>query len=169
MTARPVAGRILSVAFHRYRQHLRGLTLGARGMVLREGAGGPEVLLIRHTYAPGFQLPGGGVEPGESAEEALRRELWEEARIRPAERPELFGFYHNGPRWPRDHIALYVVRRFTQPEAPRPDREIAEHRWASVTSLPAEILEGPRRRIAEVLDGAPRSETWVPPEAPPRS
>lgn len=154
--------RWLSSAFHRYRQHARGLTLGARALVLRERAGRVEAFFIRHTYAPGLQLPGGGIEPGEGAVEALMRELWEEGRIRPSEPPTLFGLYHNGPDWPRDHVALYVLRRFEQPEPPRPDAEIAEHLWLDVEALPPDVLVSARARIGEVVRGAPISETWVP-------
>ena len=163
MTASRLAGRALSTLLHRYRQHARGLTLGARGLVLRDREAGMEVLLIRHTYAPGFQLPGGGVEPGEGALGALRRELWEEARVRMGQKaPELLGLYHNGPEWPRDHVACYVVRDFAQPETPRPGAEIAEHVWAPVEALPDGILRSARQRIAEGVSGAVKSETWVP-------
>ena len=164
MTASRLAGRALSTLLHRYRQHARGLTLGARGLVLRDGEASVEVLLIRHTYAPGFQLPGGGVEPGEGAPDAMRRELWEEARVRLGDaEPELLGLYHNGPKWPRDHVACYVVRDYAQPEAPRPSREIAEHVWAPVDALPDGIQSSARQRIAEGVSGAPRIGTWVPP------
>ena len=65
----------------------RRLTLGARVMLVD----GDKVYLIRHTYAPGWQFPGGGVEPGESAEEAAAREVSEESGYRDVGRPELIG------------------------------------------------------------------------------
>jgi 8-oxo-dGTP diphosphatase len=49
------------------------------GAVLRDGAG--RVLAARRTSPPGWELPGGKVEPGETEPAALARELREELGI----------------------------------------------------------------------------------------
>lgn len=51
------------------------------GVVLRDG----RVLLARHTYGAGkgwLIIPGGYVQTGESPEDALRREVYEETGVR---------------------------------------------------------------------------------------
>lgn len=145
--------RILLQPLHR---QTRGMTLGARGFV-RNGDGG--VLLVRHTYAPGWQLPGGGVERGETLEAALRRELREEGGIEVMARPTLFGIYSNHAHFPGDHVALYVVTSYRQ-HPWQPDAEIADARFFSVGDLPDDASPATRRRVEEVEAGAELDAHW---------
>ena len=132
----------------------RPLTVGVRGLVLD---GRDRVFLVRHTYVPGWHLPGGGVEAGESARVALARELQEEARVVVRGAPVLHGVFLQGRR---DHVVVYVVRDFTVREARAPDWEIAEARFHALADLPGDTSAPTRRRLREVLEGVPPAETW---------
>ncbi len=122
--------------------------------------GQSRVFLIRHTYVPGWHLPGGGVETGETALDALTRELREEACIAIDETPVLAGVFFNRKISRRDHVLVYVIRRFTVLEEKRPDREIAEAGFFPVDRLPEGTTEATRRRLAEILEGQPLSPNW---------
>src|SRR3954470_5311918 len=105
-----------------YRGLFAALTVGVGGAILDEQN---RVFLVRHTYVRGWHLPGGGVEVGESAQEALRRELREEAGIELTGVPVLHGIFFNSNASPRDHVVVYVVRAFSVVHPKQPDAEIA--------------------------------------------
>ncbi|MYZ46723.1 NUDIX domain-containing protein [Rhizobiales bacterium L72] len=133
------------------------MTLGVRAMLLKDG----EVLLVRHTYLPGWYLPGGGVERGETCVAALEREIGEEAGAVLSGPAELFGLYRNPRVDRRDHVALYVCRQWEQalPLAV-PNREIAACARFALDRLPDDATAATRARIAEVIAGAPQSLDW---------
>ena len=138
-----------------YRQS-RGLTLGTRTAAI-DGQG--QVLLVRHSYQPGWMLPGGGVERGETLAEAAVRELREEAGIVAEEEPLLHGVFLNDRNFRGDHVACFVLRRFSQGPAPA-SLEIAETRFCAAHQLPEGTTSGTRRRLAEILQGLPRAGRW---------
>jgi len=133
------------------------MTLGVRAVVIdAEG----RVFLVRHSYMPGWHLPGGGIEAGMSARTALDMELSEEGNIAVTGEPVFVGLYHNHIAAPRDHVALYVVRDFVQRGPRLPDREIVECGFFAPDALPPDTTAGTRRRLAEVLEGVPPASTW---------
>jgi ADP-ribose pyrophosphatase YjhB (NUDIX family) len=137
---------------------VRRITLGVRGVLLD----GDRVLLIRQTYLPGWHMPGGGVEPGETAETSAAREILEETGYAVAGRPVLHGLFLN--RWEgtnRDHVAVYVWRDFRVQRAFTPNMEVAELRWFAVDALPEDIEPGTRLRIAEITGGRPAPTEWL--------
>jgi ADP-ribose pyrophosphatase YjhB (NUDIX family) len=148
---------LVSRTLHLYWRFARGLTLGVRAAVL-DHAG--HVFLIRHTYVPGWHLPGGGVEAGETALAALKRELLEEACIELAGEPPLYGIYFNKRASRRDHVLLYVVRDFGILGTKTPDREIAKAGFFPLQALPEGVTPATRRRLAEIASGAPPPSTW---------
>ena len=133
----------------------RGMTLGARVAVL-DGNG--QVMLVQHTYSPGWILPGGGVENGETLAAAAVREIREEAGII-GEEPILHGMFSNDAVFRGDHVACFIVRKFST-VAWKPNYEIAAAQFFSVDDLPKATTGGTRRRLAEILHGVAISETW---------
>ena len=152
-----LSSRIVGRVLRPYWRLTRGLTLGAQGVVLDEGG---RVLLIRHGYRPGWFFPGGGVERGETVEEALARELQEEAGIVLTGAAELHGLFANSRRFPGDHIAVYIVRLWEQPAVPRPNAEVREQGFFAHDALPDATDAGTRRRLAEILQGGRPGPRW---------
>lgn len=148
---------LLRRIFHAYFLLVRGMTLGVRAVVLDTDN---RVFLVRHSYVSGWHLPGGGVDLGETMEQAMRRELKEEGDIDVIADVELHGIFLNSHVSRRDHVAVYVVRQFRQDRLPAPNREIAECGFFATTALPDGTTPGTRLRIAEVLDGKPPIATW---------
>jgi mutator protein MutT len=142
-------------AFQSFWRLQRPATLGVRGIVTDEAG---RVLLVRHTYTPGWHFPGGGVERGETCAEALRRELREEAGIEGANL-ELVSVHANHAFFPNDHVLVYRVREWRQAE-PSARGEIAERRFVDPENPPAETSAGTRRRLGEIFAAAETSEFW---------
>lgn len=136
---------------------MRPMTLGVRAIAL-DGEG--RVFLVRHSYAPGFYLPGGGVERGEPALVSLQRELAEEGGLELTEPASLLGFYYNPRHSRRDHVALYLARNVRQAEARTPDWEIVELGFYPLDALPADATASTRARIDEYLHGGPHDPVW---------
>jgi 8-oxo-dGTP pyrophosphatase MutT (NUDIX family) len=134
----------------------RRMTLGARCVLIDRS----RVFLIRHTYFPGWHFPGGGVEPGEAASDAVAREVFEETGLRPVGALELLGLYHNSEISDRDHVAVYLCRRFETVRPFAPSMEIAEGGWFAHDALPDQTSPGTARRISEIFAGAERTERW---------
>ncbi len=142
-----ILGRIVRWGLHTYWRVTRGLTLGVRAAVLDNDG---RVFLVRHTYTPGWHLPGGGVEAGETALEAMVRELKEEACIVADGDIQLHGVFFNRHVSRRDHVLVYVVQSFRLIAIKQPDREIAESGFFPLQALPDGTTGGTRRRLAEI-------------------
>ena len=141
----------------RYWRLTRSLTLGAQAIVA-DAQG--RVLLVRHGYHPGWHLPGGGVEFGETIESTVVRELEEETGVAVEGRPRLLGIYAHFEDFPGDHITVFIVDRWNRPRVPLPNREIVEQGFFARDALPDGTTRGTRRRLDEAFDGAERAAHW---------
>ncbi|WP_137932375.1 NUDIX domain-containing protein [Mesorhizobium comanense] len=144
--------------FHLYFVLRRPMTLGVRGLVHDKASN--SVFLIRHTYVPGWQLPGGGVEVGETMAEALARELVEEGNIKLSGPPVLKSMHFNRRSSRRDHVGFYLIEHFTQATPKLPDHEIAEAGFFPLDRLPQGTTPATLRRIAEAFEGEAASAYW---------
>ena len=138
------------------------------GTLLVTNAAG-EVLLVKHTYLPGWYMPGGGLERGETAEQALARELVEEAGVRITGRALLVSLHSNHVKYPGDHVLIYRVEAWTPCEATSRG-EINAVAWYDPAALPAEarvyldaLCESVDTPIAYLSTGPDRFEGYVAP------
>jgi len=154
---RPLRERLITRLAHAAFLLLRPMTLGARAAVID---GDERVLLIKHTYVQGWHLPGGGVAVGETCEEAARREVAEEANVALEAPLALHGLFLNARVSRRDHVAVYVARRFRVLGERAPDHEIAAARFFPRDALPPDVGRGTRERLDEIFGLAPPAAIW---------
>ncbi|TCZ69628.1 NUDIX hydrolase [Flaviaesturariibacter aridisoli] len=102
---------------------------------------GVSVLLIRRKYAPfenRWALPGGFVQPDESLETAVRRELEEETGVRVQYLEQLFTFGDPG-RDPRQRIisvAYFALVKSSRYQELRASTDAEEAQWFPIGALP---------------------------------
>lgn len=134
----------------------RGKTLGVRAVAVdAEG----RVLLVKHTYIAGWWLPGGGVDRGETTQDAVVRELREEAGLTAQTSPRLVSIHSNERFFPGDHVLVFRIDAFVLGERSS-EGEIAEIGWFHPAALPPDINRGSRARLAEMFDGAETDTNW---------
>ncbi len=137
-----------------------------------------EVLLVRFEFPDGtrWALPGGGLEPGESAADALRRELAEEAGLHDAAiGPHVWDRLHVIPfidgKWDGQREQIHLVRTEWFEPQPRLSWEelhrecLFEVRWWPVADI-ADGLPFVPRRLGALLrdliaDGPPNAPVQV--------
>jgi 8-oxo-dGTP diphosphatase len=125
--------------------------IGAFAVIEREGY----VLLARRRDIGWWNLPGGGVERGETVDEGLLREVREEIRAQ-VEIVRLVGVYSKPQK---DEVVLTFLCRL----APGQERvigiseEVSEVGWFAPAELPADLLPKHRQRVADALAGRPEA------------
>jgi 8-oxo-dGTP pyrophosphatase MutT (NUDIX family) len=148
--------RVVVWLMHRVFYLTRGMTVGVRAACF-DGEG--RVFLVRHTYVPGWYMPGGGMERGETALGALHKELREEGNLVVKGEPQLVHVYYNRKASKRDHVLFYRVD--VEQTTPRlPNMEIAESGFYALDALPDGVTDATLRRLRELSGEAERSDYW---------
>lgn len=111
--------------------------------------GRPIVLIERRYPPPGWAIPGGFVDIGETVEKAAVREALEETSLR-VELVALLGVYSDPTRDPRSHTAsvVYVAQARGEPRAEDDARALAVF---SVDRLPDPLAFDHARILADYL------------------
>jgi 8-oxo-dGTP pyrophosphatase MutT (NUDIX family) len=130
---------------HLWLKALRSPVAFGVSAIVEDGDG--RVILVRHSYQPGWHLPGGGVERGEPPASAILRELREEIGLLKSDAPELVGIFTRRVGFVTNTIALYRVCN-AEFEF-KPNYEIREIMRADPAAPPPDTAPGTRRRLAE--------------------
>ena len=155
--SRSLLARFATRMLHGYFALSRGMTMGVRAACFDEAG---RLFLVRHSYVPGWHLPGGGIERGETALEALAKEMREEGNLVPGAPPRLVHVYFNRQTSRRDHVLLYRCEGVTQ-SAPRlKDREIVEAGVFALDARPAATTAAPPRRRGELAGRGAGGGFW---------
>lgn len=134
---------------------VRPETLGVRAIVVNDRA---QILLVKHKYGSGWYLPGGKAGKQESLEQALRRELAQEAGITSCNIDRIMGTYVNRQEYKKDTITVFVVKDVRRFITRHFEIEVAQ--YFDLKRLPADTSPGTRRRIEEYLGVRPVSTDW---------
>jgi 8-oxo-dGTP pyrophosphatase MutT (NUDIX family) len=143
--------RLLYHAFRIYCFLFRPILIGVRTMMIKND----KVLLVRHTYIPGWFMPGGGLKRGETLEQAARREVFEETGAQLG-KITLMGAYTSFLSWKTDHGIVFMCKDFEI--TGKSDNEIAEVRAFSLNELPKDLWPSHRLRLEEYAKGVPQPQ-----------
>lgn len=117
--------------------------------IIRDKQG--RVLISRRTDSGWFNLPGGGVEPHESATEGLVREVREETSLE-VEAGRLVGIYSK----PQKHEIVLTFEARVTGGSLQPSDEADQHEWVAPDSLAQwQILPKHLERIQDALREEP--------------
>ena len=147
--------RLIWLARQGYLGVARPFRLGVRIIVVDDQE---RILLVRHSYRPGWHLPGGGVKKWETAPDAAIREVLEEGGIAIAALEGPLGVYANFRIGYCDHVVLYAARDWQT--APTRSLEIAERRFFPLGACPDDASAPTKRRLAEYRGAVPRDPHW---------
>ena len=110
--------------------------MGVRCIILNDQQ---QVLLVKHTYISGWHLPGGGLNPGESVEDGVFREVQEETGLILENKPMLKGVFHNRETTNRDHIVLFFSKTSQTADSLNKSMEIKTVDFFSLKALPEDV------------------------------
>ena len=126
-----------------------------RDTAAEDGNAFPEVLICQRRpdqpMSLKWEFPGGKVEPGESAEQAIARELREELGIEAVIGPRIAQLRHRYRNGGTIDLQFFTVREFS---GILENRIFNDMRWSALTALPSfDFLAADLTLIRDLADG----------------
>lgn len=151
--------RVAHGALLYYFRLTRPVVLSVRIMLIDDG----HVLMLKHTYMPGWFFPGGLVDRHETPLDAAKREAFEEVGVVCNSEPTFLGLFAHISQFQNDSIALFVCDDYSRPglgmlqeeTGPVDKWEIEAVETFPLTDLPEDVWPGTERRVAHYLSGEP--------------
>ena len=120
------------------------------GAVIRDPAG--RVLLVKPTYAPGWELPGGSTEADESPRESCRRELAEELGL-DLQPGRLLVLEWQGPELDRTESLMLLYDGGVIDQLTLPQQELEACVFVAPADLDVHLVPRLARRLRAALVG----------------
>jgi len=148
----------LAKLFQSYWRLSRSLRLDVRACV-RDAQG--RVALVRSIDGPAWQLPGGSVEHGETAVEALSRLLSQCAGLQIVGEAMLFAVYAGTPDARFNQRAVFLVPSWRRLDTRMVNAQAnPEITFFEVGRLPHDTEPAVRARLAEISQARALSDVW---------
>ncbi len=152
---------VLGAVWRRFPSELKRWTMSlshprfsvTAGAVITDDRG--RVLLLKHRFRPGsgWGIPGGYINKGEQPEDALRRELREEAGL---ELKDVAVLTTRTFRKPQQVEIVFVCRAAGDPQ--ELNYEIQKAEWFSLDQLPASLPKDQLELVKRVLDDGAKTQ-----------
>ncbi len=127
-----------------------GFRIACSAIIARDGA----YLLARRRDIGWWNLPGGGLEPGETVEQGVAREVREEVGVE-IRIVRLVGVYSKPQK--REVVLTFLCALADNQATPTLSDEVSEVGWFSADALPNDTLPKHRQRVLDAALGQPEA------------
>lgn len=118
-----------------------------------------KIFLVKHRYGNLWVLPGGGIKREELAEDAAKREVFEETNIKILSLEKILGEYKNDQEGKDDTVTVFVAQKWNDCGR-KWNWEIKESGFFDLKNLPDGVSSATKRRISEYITGSVPMLKW---------
>lgn len=139
-------GKLVRQIKSTYRRVMRLSSVGVKAIVLKEGT----LLLVQQRWEDIWDLPGGLPHAGETLENAVRREVYEESGVHVHSLAEISVTYRTKAKLRNGWIVIFMANEWTQGGVPW-SLEIKRRAFFKLEDLPSNMPFQTRAQMSELL------------------